>query len=119
MKTVHFMYPGHKYFSVRRVIGYRKARIPGKPWFKCFTNRWWHPSLAVYGKHRYMLTEQSTGLCPSTASSLSRQIATDEARISLRLRGRTRPFILGAIACGKAGHYDRRRIPQNLRLRTR
>lgn len=96
-----------------RIHGARRARIPGMPWFRCFTNRWWHPSPRGLS---YMLTEATTGFVPVGYGEDTRTRAIWYAEH--RLKRLPRAKILAAIARTQAGHYDRQRIPQRFRART-
>lgn len=97
-----------------RIHGARRARIPGMPWFRCLTNRWWRPLPRRPG---YMLIEATTGFVPIGYSEDTRTRATWYAEHRLKLLPRAR--ILAAIARIQAGHYDPQRFPQRFRLRTR
>lgn len=104
-------YPGR--WRVTRIHGARRARIPGMPWFRCFTNRWWSPR---YQRSRYILSEATTGFTPTTIADDTRQQAIWYA--SMRLKSRRRPIILAAIARVQAGHLDRQRPPRRFRARS-
>ena len=95
-----------------RVIGARRARIPGMPWFRCFTNRWWSPRSL---RPLYIVSEAKTGFVPVGSADDSRQKAIWYA--TQRLSRLPRSKILAAISRAKAGHYDRMRIPQRFRAR--
>jgi hypothetical protein len=100
--------------SPRRVNGAKRASLPGMPWFKCFTNKWYRPKALC---QRYNLTEEKTGFVPSGLTSFDRREAEISALIRLRRRKRTE--ILAAIARVKRGFLDPKRIPQNFRFRIR
>lgn len=102
-------YPGR--WRMTRIHGARRARIPGMPWFRCFTNRWWRPRAGL----RYIVTETTTGFTPDGIGDDTRQAAILHA--TYRLKSRRRPSILAVIARVQAGHVDRQRIPQRFRAR--
>ena len=114
-KTVLYR-EGHTWRN-RKVSNARRARIPGVRYFKCFTNRWWSPRMAVHGAHRYIVSEVTTGFTPNAFSCASRREAIAYARVNLTKRPRR--VILGAIARIKAGHIVNVRFPQHLKFRTR
>lgn len=104
---------GHGPYRLTRVIGARRAHIPGMPWFRCFTNRWWSPRTL---RPRYILSEATTGFTPTDYNEDDRVSAIFYARI--RLKNLPRRKVLAAIARVQAGHLGRQRIPQRFRARS-
>lgn len=104
-------YPGR--WRMTRIHGARRARIPGMPWLRCFTNRWWSP-LSL--RQHYILSEATTGFTPVGLSDGTRQKAIWYA--TQRLQRLPRVKILAAITRALAGHTNRQRIPQRFRYRT-
>lgn len=103
-------FPGR--YRMTRALAARRARIPGMPWFRCFTNRWWSPRSL---RPRYIVSEATTGFAPVGLSDETRQQAIWYA--TKRLQRLSRARILAAIARVQAGHYDRQRITQRFRAR--
>ncbi|HLO65307.1 MAG TPA: hypothetical protein VK165_20280 [Azonexus sp.] len=99
-------------YRMTRVIGARRARIPGMPWFRCFTNRWWSSRTL---RPRYILSEATTGFTPTGYNEDDRATAIFYADV--RLKNLPRRKILAAIARVHAGHLDRNRIPKRFRAR--
>jgi hypothetical protein len=104
----------------RRIVGAKRAVIKGHPWFKAVTNRTvgafrlsgYDPSLRVY-----QVSHDPSGAVALNYPSESRVEAI--VMTIYNMSGRTRPFILGALARAKAGYLPgQRRYPAKFKFRS-